>query len=130
MGVRKANACDEADSDSSARWRCFPVQCNSHAITGASKITSYRTQNASPSATPDPMMAAQGRRTPQAPSVWVLDDGEPRKIEVKPGISDGAFTQLAGGDVKEGTPVIIERSWKGRPNTKPDMMQAMRPPGR
>jgi HlyD family secretion protein len=79
---------------------------------------------------PDPTMAGQGRRGTKSPTVWVLQKDQPDKVEIQTGISDGAFTQVVSGDIKEGLPVIVERSWKGRPAVKPDMVQAMRPPGR
>jgi HlyD family secretion protein len=79
---------------------------------------------------PDPTNITQGRRTAQAPSVWLLEDGEPKRVEVKTGISDGAFTQLLSSELPDRSPVIVERSWKGRSSMKPDMTQAMRGPGR
>ncbi|MEK6643698.1 MAG: efflux RND transporter periplasmic adaptor subunit [Planctomycetota bacterium] len=79
---------------------------------------------------PDPMQAMQGRRGPKVPQVWVLEKGEPKPVDVKVGMSDGANTQLVSGEIKESTPVIVERSWKGRMNQKPDVSQAMRMPGR
>lgn len=79
----------------------------------------------------EPSQAMQGRRgQSKAPTVWVLADGEPKPVEIKPGMTDGAFTQIAGGDITEGMAVITERSWKGRSAGRPDMVQAMRPPGR
>jgi HlyD family secretion protein len=79
---------------------------------------------------PDPMQSMQGRRGPKVPQVWVLEKGEPKPVDVKIGMSDGANTQLVSGEIKENTPVIVERSWKGRMNVKPDMTQPMRMPGR
>jgi HlyD family secretion protein len=79
---------------------------------------------------PDPFMVAQGRRGPKTPTVYLLANGEPRKVEVLTGLSDGAYTELRGGDLKEGYAVITERSWQGRPYGRPDMSQSLRPPGR
>jgi HlyD family secretion protein len=75
---------------------------------------------------PDPAQAMQGRRVSKSPIVWVLSDGDPKPIEVKTGMSDGAYTQFISGDLSEGTRVITERSWKGRGQNRPDMAQAMR----
>ena len=33
--------------------------------------------------------------------------GEPKPVEMKPGITDGRFTQVAGGDLKEGQLVVV-----------------------
>lgn len=40
--------------------------------------------------------------------VWVVaDDGSPRSVSVQVGISDGVFTEVIGGDLKESQPVIV-----------------------
>lgn len=41
------------------------------------------------------------------PRVWTLKDGEPSEIKVKPGITDGRFTEILGEGLAEGTPLII-----------------------
>lgn len=41
------------------------------------------------------------------PEVWTLKDGEPAKIKVTTGITDGRSTEITGGDLVEGTPLII-----------------------
>lgn len=46
--------------------------------------------------------------TPNAPTVWILDSGG--KLKAKPvqvGISDAAYTEITGGDLKEGDQVVI-----------------------
>jgi HlyD family secretion protein len=45
-------------------------------------------------------------RTRQA-VVWVLRDRRPAPVQIEIGIADSAYTQLAGGDVREGDEVII-----------------------
>jgi HlyD family secretion protein len=43
-------------------------------------------------------------------TVWVTDgDGAraPKAVNVRLGISDGSFTELLGGDLKEGDAVIV-----------------------
>ena len=54
----------------------------------------------------------KGRPVPSAggrgPSVWVLDNGQPKRIPIKIGFSDGTYTELVSGDVKEGEPLITE----------------------
>jgi HlyD family secretion protein len=39
--------------------------------------------------------------------VWVLQDGAPRPVEVRLGLSDGTSTELAGSALPEGTEVIV-----------------------
>jgi HlyD family secretion protein len=48
----------------------------------------------------------------KGPAVWVLENGKPRRVAITPGISDGTYTEIASGDIKEGQNVIIE-SLKG-----------------
>ena len=41
-------------------------------------------------------------------TVWVLDaSGAPKPVNVRLGISDGSFTELLGGGLKEGDAVIV-----------------------
>ncbi len=42
-----------------------------------------------------------------SPKVWTLKDGEPSQIDVTTGITDGRVTEITGGDLTEGTPLII-----------------------
>ena len=48
--------------------------------------------------------------------VWITEKGKPRRINISTGISDGNYTELASGDVKEGQEVIVESLTK--PNEK------------
>jgi HlyD family secretion protein len=50
------------------------------------------------------------RTRPKQPgehAVYLLQDGEARPVYVKTGISDANFTEIAGGDIKEGDKLII-----------------------
>jgi len=40
--------------------------------------------------------------------LWILDNDKPRRVQVTAGISDGNFTEIRSGDLKEGDEVIIE----------------------
>jgi HlyD family secretion protein len=40
--------------------------------------------------------------------VWTLRNGEPVAIPVKVGASDGRMTEVLGGDIKAGTPLIVD----------------------
>lgn len=53
-------------------------------------------------------------RGPRGPAVWILDKGQPRRVPVKVGISDGNDTQLLEGDLKEGDLVITEALTKAK----------------
>jgi len=54
--------------------------------------------------------AAGGRPAPaeRGPAVWVERNGQPARVPVKIGLSDGTLTELVSGDLKEGDQVIIE----------------------
>lgn len=45
--------------------------------------------------------------TDSTPKVWTLKNGEPSEIVVTTGITDGRFTEIVGGDLTVGTPLII-----------------------
>jgi HlyD family secretion protein len=40
--------------------------------------------------------------------LWILDNDKPRRVQVTVGISDGNFTEILSGDLKESDAVIIE----------------------
>jgi HlyD family secretion protein len=42
------------------------------------------------------------------PRVWVLQGGQPAPVEVKTGATNGHFTEIVGGALAAGTPVILE----------------------
>jgi HlyD family secretion protein len=42
------------------------------------------------------------------PRVWVLQDGQPRSVEVKTGATNGQMTEIVGGALEAGTQVITE----------------------
>lgn len=50
----------------------------------------------------------KGRPLAKGFGVWVLDNGKPKRISLTIGISDGAMTEVASGDVHEGLEVIVE----------------------
>ena len=52
-------------------------------------------------------------------TVWVPDtSGTPRSVNVRLGISDGSFTELLGGELKEGDAVIVGSSGAAPATTK------------
>ncbi len=40
--------------------------------------------------------------------VWIVRDGQPTPVDVSVGMSDGRLTELTGGDLEVGTPVIVQ----------------------
>jgi len=44
----------------------------------------------------------------KGPGVWVLSDKKPMRVKVTTGISDGTFSELLSGDLKEGQELILE----------------------
>ncbi|HUJ19371.1 MAG TPA: efflux RND transporter periplasmic adaptor subunit [Nitrospirota bacterium] len=55
----------------------------------------------------------------KGPAVWVLENGKPRRVQITPGISDGSFTEILAGDVKEGQQLIVESLKKGKTASGP-----------
>jgi HlyD family secretion protein len=39
--------------------------------------------------------------------VWVLENGKPKAIQLKAGISDGQFTEVLGDSLSEGQQVLV-----------------------
>jgi HlyD family secretion protein len=52
--------------------------------------------------------AGAAKKGPAGPAVWVLESGKPKRVAITPGISDGIWTEVADGDLKEDLPVITE----------------------
>ena len=42
------------------------------------------------------------------PGVWVLENGRPRRVAIKTGLTDGNYTEVVSGDLAEGAKVIVE----------------------
>jgi len=40
--------------------------------------------------------------------VWLIENGKPKRISVSTGVSDGGYTELISGEIKEGQEVIVE----------------------
>lgn len=54
-------------------------------------------------------MAAQNQaaRGSSSGRVWILEDGAPKAIDVRLGLTDGTMTEIVSGDVREGSEVIV-----------------------
>ncbi len=59
--------------------------------------------------------AGGGGGEKKGPSVWVLEQGTPKRVSISPGISDGNYTEIASGELKEGQQIIVESLKKGAP---------------
>ncbi len=61
--------------------------------------------------------AAAGEK--KGPAIWILEDNKPRRVPVSPGISDGTYTEVTAGDLKEGQQVIVESLKKSKGASAP-----------
>ncbi len=50
----------------------------------------------------------------KGPSVWVLENNKPKRVGITPGVSDGNYTEVVSGDLKEGQQTIVEALRKGK----------------
>jgi|CXWL01.1.fsa_nt_gi HlyD family secretion protein len=66
------------------------------------------------------------------PTVYVLAGTAPKPVELNIGLSNGAFTQVVDGTLREGDSVIVERNWRraAESGRRSDVTQSLRPPGR
>ncbi len=55
----------------------------------------------------------------KGPSLWVLEQGTPKRVSITPGISDGNYTEIVSGDLKEGQQVIVESLKKNKAQSAP-----------
>jgi len=54
-----------------------------------------------------PASAGRGRNVVTGGRVWVLDGGKPRAVSLRLGLSDGSYTEVVSGELKEGEAVIV-----------------------
>jgi len=55
--------------------------------------------------------ASSGQKASAAapgPLVWTLKDRKPERVRITTGISDGSFTEVVSGDLKEGQEIVVE----------------------
>jgi HlyD family secretion protein len=43
-----------------------------------------------------------------------MENGKPKRISITYGVSDGIYTEIVSGDLKEGQPVIVETLKKSK----------------
>jgi len=56
-----------------------------------------------------------GKAVRMQPRVFKLDAGRPVEAPIEPGLTDGTFTEVRSGDLREGDPVVIEQTGGPRP---------------
>jgi len=66
-----------------------------------------------------PAGAGAGKAEKKGPVVWILENGKPQRVSVTQGISDGNYTEVVSGDLKEGQQVIVELLRKGKGSSAP-----------
>ncbi|MCB9858359.1 MAG: efflux RND transporter periplasmic adaptor subunit [Phycisphaerales bacterium] len=64
------------------------------------------------------------------PTVYVLKNKEPSPVEIETGLTNGSFTELKSGNLKEGDEVIIERNLLAGSGGKPDLTRTFQRGGR
>jgi HlyD family secretion protein len=81
---------------------------------------------------PAPTTAAKGARKASAPeqAVWVLDEGnKPRRVVVSTGETDGTYTEVTSGDLKDGDRVILAALAKSTASSAASSSKGGRGPG-
>lgn len=56
-----------------------------------------------------------GKAVKMQPRVFKLDGGRPVEVPIEPGLTDGSFTEIRTGDLREGDAVVIEQTGGPRP---------------
>ncbi len=63
-----------------------------------------------------------GPKTARSPTVYILENTQPKPVSVTVGLDDGSFTELTGGDLQEGMDIItgtVRASSKTQQNSSP-----------
>jgi len=55
----------------------------------------------------------------KGPALWVLENKKPKRVKVATGISDGNYTEILSGDLKEGEEVIVEATGDAKKTAGP-----------
>ncbi|HAP66759.1 MAG TPA: efflux RND transporter periplasmic adaptor subunit [Nitrospinae bacterium] len=61
----------------------------------------------------------QNKVTERGAGIWIIEDGKPKQIKVITGISNGNYTELISGDIKEGQELIVESLIKAKSQPQP-----------
>jgi len=60
---------------------------------------------------------SKDRPSARGSAVWILEGDKPKRIKVVTGISDGSYTEIVSGEIKEGQEVIVESLSKSKGQT-------------
>jgi HlyD family secretion protein len=60
----------------------------------------------------------KGKTTQKGRGVWLLEKGKPQRISISTGISDGSYTELVSGEIREGQEIIVESLNKQKDNNR------------
>jgi len=88
--------------NSALRWQPAPAQVVPEAR--ADFVKSQRAQAGAPGAGPSEPAKKDAHDRAR---VWVEDGPFVRPVKVRIGLSDGAMTEIVGGELQEGTPVVV-----------------------
>ena len=68
-----------------------------------------------------PVTQEKTKAKPQqkGPGVWILENNKPKRIPITVGISDGLYSEVVTGEIKEGQDVIVESLSKGLERSGP-----------
>lgn len=58
--------------------------------------------------------APPGEKNGEHAGVWIIDGAAPRRVEVRPGVSDGELIEIAPGAIDAGRSVLVELTPEGR----------------
>ena len=97
-------------------FKLMPGMTANVSIIVASKTDVLRIPNAALRFRPAeraPEKATAGGGEKKGPGIWILENGKPKRVSITLGISDGTFTEVLSGDLKEGQLLIIEALRKG-----------------
>ncbi|HXX58756.1 MAG TPA: efflux RND transporter periplasmic adaptor subunit [Thermodesulfovibrionales bacterium] len=64
-----------------------------------------------------PAERTKAKQPQKGSAVWIADNGKAKRVPVTVGISDGNFTELSGGELREGQEVIVESLAKAKAAT-------------
>lgn len=55
-----------------------------------------------------PPERAKTRQPQKGSGVWIVENGNPKRVSITTGISDGNYTEIVAGELREGQEVIVE----------------------
>jgi HlyD family secretion protein len=70
-----------------------------------------------PATAPAPAASPGGEK--KGPSVWVLENGKPKRVPIELGITDGTYTEVLSGGLQEGQQLIVEALKTNKGQTGP-----------